>query len=236
MPLASVRLVLLGGHRYGDVATNADEEKTAVNIEAAPDPRPTIDRQSRLVAPAVNRAEVGGNVSSALAHRAGVRWSSSTSDSVHPLNGRARRTNGPPRGRAARGVEDAGPPRRGAASVADSLPLPYSPSAVRVRSMNMSETAVFAVDEDACSTSLPTGSPTSAKRRVETPASIRSITARVSGSRSAKYLESLDACIRGVKLALSELSKGEGEGPITAYSSMRSEILAFIEEEEAATG
>jgi len=51
----------------------------------------------------------------------------------------------------------------------------------------MSETAVFAVDDDACSTSLPTGSPTCANWRVETPAGIRSITARVSGSRSAKY-------------------------------------------------
>jgi len=53
--------------------------------------------------------------------------------------------------------------------------------------MNISDVVVFAVDEDACSTSLPTGSPTRAKRRVETPASIRSITARVNGSRSAKY-------------------------------------------------
>jgi hypothetical protein len=53
--------------------------------------------------------------------------------------------------------------------------------------MNMSETVVLPVDEDDASTSSPTGSPTRAKRRVETPASIRSITARVSGSRSAKY-------------------------------------------------
>ena len=61
-----------------------------------------------------------------------------------------------------------------------------SPSAVRVRSMNISDTDVFDVDELEASTALPTGSPTPAKRRVETPASIRSITARVSGSRSAK--------------------------------------------------
>ena len=62
-----------------------------------------------------------------------------------------------------------------------------SDSAVRVRSTNSSDTEVFDVAEAASSTSLPTGSPTPAKRRVETPASIRSITARVSGSRSAKY-------------------------------------------------
>jgi hypothetical protein len=62
-----------------------------------------------------------------------------------------------------------------------------SPSAVRVRSMNISDVVVLPVEEDACSTSLPTGSPTRANLRVETPASIRSITARVSGSRSAKY-------------------------------------------------
>ena len=53
--------------------------------------------------------------------------------------------------------------------------------------MNISDTDVLDVDAAACSTSAPTGSPTRAKRRVETPASIRSITARVSGSRSAKY-------------------------------------------------
>ena len=62
-----------------------------------------------------------------------------------------------------------------------------SPSAVRVRSMNASETVLFDVEVDDCSTSSPTGSPTRANLRVETPASIRSITARVSGSRSAKY-------------------------------------------------
>ena len=60
-------------------------------------------------------------------------------------------------------------------------------SAVRVRSMNMSETAVLPVAEADCSTSLPTGSPTRANLLVETPASIRSITARVNESRSAKY-------------------------------------------------
>ena len=53
--------------------------------------------------------------------------------------------------------------------------------------MNISDTDVFDVDELEASTSLPTGSPTPANLRVETPASIRSITARVSGSRSAKY-------------------------------------------------
>jgi hypothetical protein len=53
--------------------------------------------------------------------------------------------------------------------------------------MNMSDTAVFDVDEDARSTASPTGSPTLANFLVETPASMRFITARVSGSRSAKY-------------------------------------------------
>jgi hypothetical protein len=62
-----------------------------------------------------------------------------------------------------------------------------SESAVRVRSMNMSETAVLPVAEADASTSSPTGSPTRANFLVETPASIRSITARVNGSRSAKY-------------------------------------------------
>ena len=62
-----------------------------------------------------------------------------------------------------------------------------SSSAVRVRSTNISDTDVFDVAVLDVSTSSPTGSPTPAKRRVETPASIRSITARVSGSRSAKY-------------------------------------------------
>ena len=52
-------------------------------------------------------------------------------------------------------------------------------SAVRVLAMNMSDTAVFDVNEAARSTSSPTGSPTRANLRVETPASIRSITARV---------------------------------------------------------
>ena len=46
---------------------------------------------------------------------------------------------------------------------------------------------VFDVDELEASTSSPTGSPTRANLRVETPTSIRSITARVNGSRSAKY-------------------------------------------------
>ncbi len=62
-----------------------------------------------------------------------------------------------------------------------------SDSAVRVRSTNISDTDVFDVDDAARSTSLPTGSPTRSNLRVETPASIRSITALVSGSRSAKY-------------------------------------------------
>jgi hypothetical protein len=62
-----------------------------------------------------------------------------------------------------------------------------SPSAVRVRSMNLSETAVLPLAEADASTSSPTGSPTRANLLVETPASIRSITARVNGSRSAKY-------------------------------------------------
>ena len=49
------------------------------------------------------------------------------------------------------------------------------------------DTVLFDVALDSCSTSSPTGSPTCANLRVETPASIRSITALVSGSRSAKY-------------------------------------------------
>jgi len=53
--------------------------------------------------------------------------------------------------------------------------------------MNSSDTVVFDVAEEEASTAAPTGSPTTGNLRVETPASIRSITARVSGSRSAKY-------------------------------------------------
>ncbi len=62
-----------------------------------------------------------------------------------------------------------------------------SESAVVVRSTNISDTDVLLVADDDSSTSLPTGSPTRAYLRVDAPASIRSITARVSGSRSAKY-------------------------------------------------
>ena len=58
-----------------------------------------------------------------------------------------------------------------------------SESAVCVRSTNASETEVFDVAEASCSTSSPTGSPTPANLPVETPASIRSSTALVSGSR-----------------------------------------------------
>jgi hypothetical protein len=65
--------------------------------------------------------------------------------------------------------------------------LMSSSSAVAVRSMNISDTDVFDVAAAESSTSWPTGSPTTANLRVDTPASIRSITARVSGSRSAKY-------------------------------------------------
>jgi len=50
-----------------------------------------------------------------------------------------------------------------------------------------SDTEVFDVAVADRSTSSPTGSPTRANLRAETPASIRSITALVSGSRSAKY-------------------------------------------------
>jgi hypothetical protein len=56
-----------------------------------------------------------------------------------------------------------------------------------VRSTNISDTDVLLVVDEDRSTSSPTGSPTAANLRVETPASIRSITALVSGSRSAKY-------------------------------------------------
>jgi hypothetical protein len=62
-----------------------------------------------------------------------------------------------------------------------------SESAVRVRSMNIADTDDLPVALAEESTSPPTGSPTSTNLRVETPASIRSITALVSGSRSAKY-------------------------------------------------
>jgi hypothetical protein len=56
----------------------------------------------------------------------------------------------------------------------------------RVRDTNSRDTADFDVDRASSSTSAPTGSPVRAKRRVDTPASIRSSTAAVSGSRSAK--------------------------------------------------
>jgi len=71
-----------------------------------------------------------------------------------------------------------------------------SESAVRVRSMNISDTAVFDVDEAVCSIPSPTGSPACWKRRVETPASMRSITARVSRSRSEKcsYVDTGSSC------------------------------------------
>ena len=62
-----------------------------------------------------------------------------------------------------------------------------SPSAVRVFSMNISDTVLFRVEVAARSTVSPTGSPTRANFRVETPASIRSITARCRGSRVVKY-------------------------------------------------
>jgi hypothetical protein len=62
-----------------------------------------------------------------------------------------------------------------------------SPSAVRVFSMNISDTVLFPFDELVRSTGSPTGSPTRANFRVETPASIRSITARCNGSRAMKY-------------------------------------------------
>ena len=63
-----------------------------------------------------------------------------------------------------------------------------SPSAVRVRSMNSSDTV--ALRRRARCPARPPRRPARrrpANLRVETPASIRSITARVSGSRSAKY-------------------------------------------------
>jgi hypothetical protein len=62
-----------------------------------------------------------------------------------------------------------------------------APSAVRARSMNSSDIVLFDVALASFSISSPTGSPTTVYLRVETPASIRSITARVNGSRSAKY-------------------------------------------------
>ena len=62
-----------------------------------------------------------------------------------------------------------------------------SPSAVRVFSMNISDTVLFRFDELVRSISSPTGSATRANFRVDTPASIRSITARCNGSRATKY-------------------------------------------------
>ena len=62
-----------------------------------------------------------------------------------------------------------------------------SSSADLVRSTKSSEIVLFDVERDSRSTSSPTGSPTPAYLRVETPASIRFITTTVSGSRSAKY-------------------------------------------------
>jgi hypothetical protein len=62
-----------------------------------------------------------------------------------------------------------------------------SPSAVRVFSMNISDTLLLVLDLAVASTAVPTGSATRANLRVETPASMRSITARCNGSRSAKY-------------------------------------------------
>ena len=61
-----------------------------------------------------------------------------------------------------------------------------SSSAVVVRSTTSSEIDVLLVAVADCSTSRPTGSPTLAYLRVDTPASIRFMTASVSGSRSAK--------------------------------------------------
>jgi hypothetical protein len=56
-----------------------------------------------------------------------------------------------------------------------------SSSAVRVFSMNISDTVLFRVALAVRSTGSPTGSPTRANFRVDTPASIRSITARCNG-------------------------------------------------------
>jgi hypothetical protein len=55
-----------------------------------------------------------------------------------------------------------------------------------VRATKLREIADFDVERAACSTWLPIGSWTRRYRRVDTPASIRSITTPVSGSRSAK--------------------------------------------------
>src|SRR5215210_501443 len=56
-----------------------------------------------------------------------------------------------------------------------------------VRATNSRLTADFEVERDSCSSSSPTGSWVRAKRRVETPASIRSSTTSASGSRAAKW-------------------------------------------------
>ena len=74
------------------------------------------------------------------------------------------------------------------ASLTSSSRRPISSErAVAVRSTKASDTVLFEVADAVCSTPVPTGSPTRANLRVETPASIRSNTAPVSGSRSAKY-------------------------------------------------
>ncbi|SHY37348.1 Uncharacterised protein [Mycobacteroides abscessus subsp. abscessus] len=63
-----------------------------------------------------------------------------------------------------------------------------SASAVSVCLTNRREIAERLVDFASLSTTVPTGSPTRACRRVATPASIRSITTRVSASSAAKWL------------------------------------------------
>ena len=64
---------------------------------------------------------------------------------------------------------------------------PTSPALLQAQSGNVQLDVINSENAELLrSTSLPTGSPTAAYLRVETPASIRSITARVSGSRSAK--------------------------------------------------
>ena len=110
---------------------------------------------------------------------------------LHALGGdpRARRSSSGPSARARRASS---PP----SADLQSWRLISSPSASRVRSTNVRDTADFDVDRALVSTSSPTGSCVRRYRRVETPASIRSSTTRPSGSRSAKCSIGLQAAPR----------------------------------------
>jgi len=77
-----------------------------------------------------------------------------------------------------------------------------------VRATKARETADLEVERSASSTSAPTGSPVRRKRRVETPASIRSSTTSVSASRAAKCpkVESETSCASSALLTRGRLT------------------------------